>query len=102
MRCASRSRKAPERYASESYQHAVKLMDTADRYATEKHSSKKELIATSREAVQTAEDARAIAVKNHGTSESHRRAPELRAMRWLTRRRRPRKPSPEGGCAGEQ
>jgi len=53
-----------EQYAAESYQHAVKLMDTADRYATEKHSSKKELIATSRETVQTAEDARAIAVKN--------------------------------------
>jgi len=53
-----------EQYASESYQHAVQLMDTADRYATEKHSSKKELIATSRETVQTAEDARAIAVKN--------------------------------------
>src|SRR5437762_3795734 len=41
-----------ERYASESYQHAVQLMDTADKYATEKHSSKKELIATSRETVQ--------------------------------------------------
>ncbi|HEY3705834.1 MAG TPA: OmpA family protein, partial [Terracidiphilus sp.] len=53
-----------ERYASDSYQHAVQLMDTADKYATEKHSSKKELIATSRETVQTAEDARAIAVKN--------------------------------------
>jgi outer membrane protein OmpA-like peptidoglycan-associated protein len=53
-----------ERYAGESYQHAVQLMDTADRYATEKHSNKKELIATSRETVQTAEDARAIAVKN--------------------------------------
>ena len=52
-----------ERYASDSYQHAVKLMDTADGYATTKHSSKKELIATSREAVQTAEDARTIAVK---------------------------------------
>jgi outer membrane protein OmpA-like peptidoglycan-associated protein len=53
-----------ERFAAKSYQHAVQLMDTADRYATEKHSSKKELIATSRETVQTAEDARAIAVKN--------------------------------------
>jgi outer membrane protein OmpA-like peptidoglycan-associated protein len=51
-------------YANDSYQHAVKLMDTANRYATEKHGSKKELIATSRETVQTAEDARAIAVKN--------------------------------------
>jgi len=52
-----------ERYASDSYQHAAKLMDTADGYATTKHSAKKELIATSREAVQTAEDARTIAVK---------------------------------------
>ena len=53
-----------ERYANESYQHAVQLMNTADAYATDRHASKKELIATSRETVQTAEDARAIAVKN--------------------------------------
>jgi outer membrane protein OmpA-like peptidoglycan-associated protein len=53
-----------ERYANESYQHAVSLMNTADAYAIDKHSSKKELIATSRETVQTAEDARAIAVRN--------------------------------------
>ncbi len=53
-----------ERYAGDSYQHASQLMDTANSYATEKHSSKKELIAASRETVQTAEDARAIAVKN--------------------------------------
>jgi len=52
-----------EKYASESYQHASNLMDTANGYATTKHSSRKELIATSREAVQTAEDARTIAVK---------------------------------------
>jgi len=52
-----------EQYAADSYQHAVKLMDSADRYATDKHIDKKPLIATSREAVQTAEDARAIAVK---------------------------------------
>ena len=52
-----------EQYASDSYQHAVKLMDKADAYATDKHIDKKPLIATSREAVQTAEDARAIAVK---------------------------------------
>jgi len=53
-----------ERFANESYQHAVQLMNTADAYATEKHSSKRELIATSRETVQTAEDARAIAARN--------------------------------------
>jgi outer membrane protein OmpA-like peptidoglycan-associated protein len=52
-----------ETYARDSYQHAVQLMNNADGYATEKHSSKKQLIAASREAVQTAEDARAIAVK---------------------------------------
>jgi len=52
-----------EKYASESYQHAVELMNTADRYATNDHSEKKQLIAASRETVQTAEDAREIAVK---------------------------------------
>ncbi len=52
-----------ERYASDSFQHASQLMDTANQYAISKHSSKRELIATSREAVQTAEDARTIAVK---------------------------------------
>ena len=50
-------------YASSSYEHAVSLMDKADAYATNKHIDKKELIATSREAVQTAEDSREIAVK---------------------------------------
>ncbi len=52
-----------EIYAGDSYQHASQLMDTANEYAISKHSSKRELIATSREAVQTAEDARTIAVK---------------------------------------
>ncbi len=52
-----------EQYASESYRHAVQLMNNADEYATRKHIDKKPLIAVSREAVQTSEDARAIAVK---------------------------------------
>ena len=52
-----------EQYATSSYQHAVQLMNHADEYATRKHIDKKPLIAVSREAVQTAEDARAIAVK---------------------------------------
>jgi outer membrane protein OmpA-like peptidoglycan-associated protein len=52
-----------EQYAADSYQHAVQLMNTADSEATNKHIDKKPLIAISREAVQTAEDARAIAVK---------------------------------------
>jgi outer membrane protein OmpA-like peptidoglycan-associated protein len=55
-----------EQYAIDSYQHAVQLMNTADGYATEKHSPKKQLIATSRDAVQTAEDAREIAIKQVG------------------------------------
>jgi outer membrane protein OmpA-like peptidoglycan-associated protein len=52
-----------EQYASDSYQHAVLLMNNADEYATRKNLQKKPLIAVSRDAVQTAEDARAIAVK---------------------------------------
>src|ERR1022692_838492 len=52
-----------ESYASDSYQHAVQLMNNADGYATDKHIDRKPLIAVSREAVQTAEDAREIAVK---------------------------------------
>ena len=52
-----------EQYASDSYQRAVQLMNNADEYATSKHIDTKPLIAISRDAVQTAEDARAIAVK---------------------------------------
>jgi len=50
-------------YAKDSYQHAVQLMNTVDGYATSKHIDKKPMIAVAREAVQTAEDARAITVK---------------------------------------
>jgi outer membrane protein OmpA-like peptidoglycan-associated protein len=52
-----------ERYASDTYQRAVQLMNNADEYATRKHVDKKPLVTVAREAVQTAEDARAIAVK---------------------------------------
>jgi len=52
-----------DKYASDSYQRAVKLMNDADAYAIDKNIQKKQLIAVAREAVQTAEDARAIAVK---------------------------------------
>ncbi|MGB0032205.1 MAG: OmpA family protein [Candidatus Sulfotelmatobacter sp.] len=52
-----------ERYASDSYQHAVQLMNDVDRYATRKHVDRKALIAVAREEVQTAEDARAISVR---------------------------------------
>jgi outer membrane protein OmpA-like peptidoglycan-associated protein len=52
-----------EQYAGESYRHAVQLMNTANSEAVERHPSTQNLIATSREVVQTAEDARAVAVK---------------------------------------
>jgi len=52
-----------ETYANDSYQHAVQLMNRVDGYATSKHADKKAMIGVAREAVQTAEDARAITVK---------------------------------------
>src|SRR5271170_8031202 len=52
-----------EQYAPDSDQHAAQLMGNADGYAVNRHMDRKPLIAVSREAVQTAEDARAIAVK---------------------------------------
>jgi outer membrane protein OmpA-like peptidoglycan-associated protein len=52
-----------ETYANPSYQHAVQLMNAADAYAINKHVDRKALITAAREAVQTAEDAREIAVK---------------------------------------
>jgi outer membrane protein OmpA-like peptidoglycan-associated protein len=52
-----------EQYASDSYQHAVRLMDKVDQFATDKHADRKAMIAVAREVVQTAEDARAITVK---------------------------------------
>ncbi len=53
-----------ERYAAASYQKAVGQMNEADAVATTKHENKKSLVALSREVVQTAEDAREIAVKH--------------------------------------
>jgi outer membrane protein OmpA-like peptidoglycan-associated protein len=52
-----------DQFATSSYQHAVQLMNNADGYAINKHMDRKPLISVSREVVQTAEDARAIAVK---------------------------------------
>jgi len=52
-----------QQYASDSYQHAVKLTNNADEFAASRHIDTKGLIAVSREAVQTSEDAREIAVK---------------------------------------
>jgi len=54
-----------ETYAAESYRHATSLMKNADDYATEKHHDRESLISVARQAVQTAEDAREIAVKKN-------------------------------------
>jgi len=53
-----------DKYATTSYEKAVRQMDEADAIATGKHQNKKSFVALSREVVQTAEDAREIAVKN--------------------------------------
>jgi outer membrane protein OmpA-like peptidoglycan-associated protein len=65
-----------ERYASTSYEKAVRQMNEADALATAKHENKKSLISLSREVVQTAEDAREIAVKHidEERAETERRA----------------------------
>ena len=66
-----------ETYAGESYQHAVQLMNNADAVRDSAIiMRRKQLIATSRETVQTAEDARSIAVKK---IEEARRADERQA-----------------------
>ena len=65
-----------EQYAGESYQHAVQLMKSADDEAISSHVEKKQLIAAAREAVQTAEDSREIAVKR---IEENRLADERKA-----------------------
>ncbi|MDT8067365.1 MAG: OmpA family protein [Terriglobia bacterium] len=65
-----------ETYATDSYQRAVKLMDRVDGYATSKNTDRKAMIAAARETVQTAEDARAIAVK---TTNDERLANERRS-----------------------
>ena len=79
-----------EQYAGESYQHAVQSMKSADDYAISGHMEKKALIASSRQAVQTAEDAREIAVKridgivgrpNSGRRATHRQDHRLRPTR---------------------
>jgi outer membrane protein OmpA-like peptidoglycan-associated protein len=52
-----------ERYAGPSYDNAIRQMKEADALATSRHEDKKSLISVSRETVQTAEDAREIAMK---------------------------------------
>jgi outer membrane protein OmpA-like peptidoglycan-associated protein len=65
-----------ERYATESYGKAVNQMNEADGLATGRRTNKKSLSALSREVVQTAEDAREIAVKHidEERAETERRA----------------------------
>ena len=65
-----------ERYAATSYEKAVRQMNEADALATRKHENKKSLIALSREIVQTAENAREIAMKHidEERAEAERRA----------------------------
>jgi outer membrane protein OmpA-like peptidoglycan-associated protein len=65
-----------DKYATASYQHAVELMKNVDEYASSKHIDRKPLIAAAREEVQTAEDAREIAVKK---IDEENRANQLRA-----------------------
>ena len=52
-----------ERYAGSSYENAIHQMKEADALATSRHGDKKTLISVSRQTVQTAEDAREIAMK---------------------------------------
>ena len=69
-----------EKYAASSYEKAVHQMDEADALATGRHGNKKSLVALSRETVQTAEDAREIAVKHidEERTEAERRAGSYR------------------------
>jgi outer membrane protein OmpA-like peptidoglycan-associated protein len=52
-----------DRYAGETYQKAVQLLDDAENYQARKHPEKKPAAMIAREAVQTAEDARLITLK---------------------------------------
>lgn len=52
-----------EKYAAPSYENATRQMRQADELAIRKHADKKALISASRQTVQTAEDAREIAMK---------------------------------------
>ena len=61
-----------EKYATTSYENAVRQMDEADAIATGRHRNKKSLSGLSREVVQTAEDAREIAMKNIDEAENER------------------------------
>jgi outer membrane protein OmpA-like peptidoglycan-associated protein len=76
-----------EHYAASSYKKAVNQMNEADALASGKHENKKSLSALSREVVQTAEDAREIAVKyiDEERAESERAAGAGREARSRVR-----------------
>jgi outer membrane protein OmpA-like peptidoglycan-associated protein len=61
-----------ERYAGPSYENAIRQMKEADALATSRHDDKKSLISVSRETVQTAEDAREIAMKRIDSDRAER------------------------------
>ena len=61
-----------EKYATTSYENAVRQMEEADAIATGRHKNRKSLSGLSREVVQTAEDAREIAMKNIDEAENER------------------------------
>jgi hypothetical protein len=65
-----------DRYASDSYEKAVRQMNNADALAASKHENRKSLISVSCEVVQTAADAREISVKHmdEERAEGERRA----------------------------
>ena len=65
-----------EKYATTSYENAVRQMDEADAIATGRHKNKKSLSGLSREVVQTAEDAREIAMKNIDEAKNQRERSE--------------------------
>jgi len=52
-----------DRYAADTYQKAVQLLDEAENYQSRKHPEKKSAAMIARESVQTAEDSRLIALK---------------------------------------
>ncbi len=83
-----------EQYAPDSYQKAVQLMNNTDEYATRKNVPNHSLIAVARETVQTAEDAREIAVKKIDEVNA---SPTNAKPRWTHKlSRKPRQTTPPG------
>ena len=77
-----------ENYASPSYEKATAQMKEADDLATRNHGDKKALISTSRQTVQTAEDAREIAMKNIETARIEAERARISRTRSIRQRQR--------------